>query len=377
MRRLVALAAAALVVVACSNGGNDAESIRKQIAELRKQSITIDNEILQLEKELEKVGGEKSETGLIPIQVKQVVPEQFSRYIEYSAKVEAIEDAKISTEASGIIKDIYVVRGQQVRKGQPIAKVSSETVETSISEIETQIELARDVYEKQKALWAQKIGSEIQYLTAKNNLESLQRRKATAKAQLAMSTLRAPFNGVIDDIMMKEGELVTPGASIAHIVNPSQLRITADVSETYSNTIRKGAKVEVNFPSVPGLSLTLPVNRTGNVVDPQSRTFTVEMLASNPKNAILPNQIANLRLKMEQNNEAFVVPSIIVKQDNKGSFLFTAEQTSKGLIAKKTYVTVGASYQDNSTIASGIKAGDKVIVSGFAQVSNGSPVVIR
>lgn len=306
-----------------------------------------------------------------------MVPEQFSRYIEYSAKVEAIEDAKISTEASGIIKDIYVVRGQQVRKGQPIAKVSSETVETSISEIETQIELARDVYEKQKALWAQKIGSEIQYLTAKNNLESLQRRKATAKAQLAMSTLRAPFNGVIDDIMMKEGELVTPGASIAHIVNPSQLRITADVSETYSNTIRKGAKVEVNFPSVPGLSLTLPVNRTGNVVDPQSRTFTVEMLASNPKNAILPNQIANLRLKMEQNNGAFVVPSIIVKQDNKGSFLFTAEQTSKGLIAKKTYVTVGASYQDNSTIASGIKAGDKVIVSGFAQVSNGSPVVIR
>lgn len=377
MRKTLLLVAAASLVISCSNGGNDAESIRKQIASLREQSITIDNQINELEKQLETVAGEKTEAGMIPIKVKQLKPEAFDSYIEFSATVEAVKDAKVSAETPGIIRTIYVERGQQVRKGQAIASLSSETIENSISEIETQIELARDVYNKQKALWAQKVGSEIQYLEAKNRLESLERRKATTKAQLAMSTLKAPFDGIVDHILMKEGELASPGITVAHIVNPSRLRITADISETYSNTIRKGEKVEVNFPSTPGLTLTLPVNRTGKVVDMSTRTFKVELLAANPNNTILPNQIANLRLKASHEMTALVVPSIVVKQDAKGSFLFIAEQTTKGFVAKKVYVKVGTNYQDNSTIQSGIKAGDKVIIAGFAQVSNGSPVVIR
>lgn len=369
-------AAAIILLLSGCSPKPDAETIRNKITELKGESFKIDKEISELEKQLAELGAKQS-GGLIPVQVKEVNPENFNHFLELSAIVEAESDAMVSPEASGQIKKILVVKGQSVKAGQPLVRLTTEVMDNSIMEVKTQLGLAKDIYEKQKALWAQKIGSEVQYLQAKNNKEALEHKLATLRSQLDLSTINAAFSGVVDDIFQKEGELATPGNPVLHLVNPSSIKIKAEASESFVGKIKKGQMVEVRFPSTPDFKLTLPVLRVGNVVDMQTRTFPVEVRYSGNGSHILPNQMATIVLKDFSSNASFVVPSIIIKNDERGQFLFVAEKTAKGLIAQKVYVKAGISYQDNSTIEKGLKAGDKVIIAGYNQVATGSPVSIK
>ncbi|WP_320054331.1 efflux RND transporter periplasmic adaptor subunit [uncultured Acetobacteroides sp.] len=369
--------ALSIVLAGCS-GKPTAESIRKEISDLKTQSFEIDKKITELEKQLATMGT-KQAGGLIPVEVKMVNPQNFDHYLELSATVEAENDAMVSPEASGQIKRILVKKGQHVSAGTPLIRLTTEIMDNSIMEVKNQLSLAKDIYEKQKALWDQKVGSEIQYLQAKNNKEALERKLATLRSQLSMSTVKAAFSGVVDDIYQKEGELAMPGQPVLHLVNPSAIKIKAEASESFIGTIKKGQMVDVQFPSNPDLKLKLPVTRVGNVVDMQSRTFPIEVTYSIANNGtkILPNQMATLILKDFSDPKAFVVPSLIVKNDEKGQFLFVAQDTPKGPVAKKVYVKAGLTYQDNSTITSGLKTGDKVIIAGFNQVSSGSPLSVK
>ena len=369
--------ALSIVLAGCS-GKPTAESIRKEISELKSQSFEIDKKISELEKQLATMGT-KQAGGLIPVEVKVVSPQNFDHYLELSATVEAENDAMVSPEASGQIKRILVKKGQYVKAGTPLIRLTTEIMDNSIMEVKNQLSLAKDIYEKQKALWDQKVGSEIQYLTAKNNKEALERKLETLRSQLSMSTVKAAFSGVVDDIYQKEGELAMPGKPVLHLVNTSGIKIKAEASESFIGTIKNGQMVDVQFPSNPDLKLKLPVTRVGNVVDMQSRTFPIEVTYSTNSNGskILPNQMATLVLKDFSDPKAFVVPSLIVKNDEKGQFLFIAQDSPKGPIAKKVYVKAGMTYQDNTTISGGLKAGDKVIISGFNQVSSGSPLSVK
>lgn len=369
--------ALSIVLAGCS-GKPTAESIRKEISELKSQSFEIDKKISDLEKQLATMGS-KQAGGLIPVEVKVVSPQNFDHYLELSATVEAENDAMVSPEASGQIKRILVKKGQYVKAGTPLIRLTTEIMDNSIMEVKNQLSLAKDIYEKQKALWDQKVGSEIQYLTAKNNKEALERKLETLRSQLSMSTVKAAFSGVVDDIYQKEGELAMPGKPVLHLVNTSGIKIKAEASESFIGTIKNGQMVDVQFPSNPDLKLKLPVTRVGNVVDMQSRTFPIEVTYSTNSNGskILPNQMATLVLKDFSDPKAFVVPSLIVKNDEKGQFLFIAQDSPKGPIAKKVYVKAGMTYQDNTTISGGLKTGDKVIISGFNQVSSGSPLSVK
>lgn len=364
-----------LLLASCSSKPN-AEKIKTQIGELKEESFKIDKQISELEKQLAQLGTEKG-AGLIPVEVKVVKPEEFNHYIEMSATVEAENDAMVSPEGSGQIRKILVSKGQAVKAGQPLVRLSTEIMNNSIMEVKNQLSLAHDVYEKQKALWDQKIGSEIQYLQAKNNKEALERKLVTLRSQLDQSTVNAAFSGIVDDIYQKEGELAMPGKPVLHLVNPSSIKIKAEASESYIGKIKKGQIVDVTFPSSPDLKFSLPIQRVGSVVDVQTRTFPIEVSYKGNGSHILPNQMASIVLKDFSSNSSFVVPSIIVKNDEKGQFLFVAEDGPKGQIAKKVYVKAGISYQDHTSIDSGLKPGDKVIIAGFNQVSTGSPVSIK
>lgn len=377
MRIGLTIAVALGIVLASCSGKPTAESIRKEISELKNESFAIDKKINDLEKQLASLGA-KQTGGLIPVEVKVVGPQSFDHFLELSATVEAENDAMVSPETSGQIKRILVSKGQSVRVGTPLVRLTSEVMDNSIMEVRNQLSLAKDIYEKQKALWNQKVGSELQYLQAKNNKEALERKMATLRSQLNLSTVKAAFSGVVDDIYQKEGELAMPGKPILHLVNPSSVKIKAEASESFVGTIKRGQMVDVQFPSNPDVKLKLPVTRVGNVVDLQSRTFPIEVTFANNKGSkILPNQMATLVLKDFSNPKAFVVPSLIVKNDEKGQFLFVAHNGPKGPVAKKVYVKAGMTYQDNTTISSGLKAGDKVIVAGFNQVSSGSPLSVK
>ncbi len=180
-----------------------------------------------------------------------MIPEQFSRYFEVSGAIEALEDAYLSAELNGQIQEVRVQRGERVKKGDTIIKLNTDVTEKSIDEVKTSLQLARRIYGKQQELWDQNIGSEIQYLEAKNNMESLEARLATLEKQLAMSYVTSPFSGIIDDIMLKTGELASPGIPLVHLLGLKNMRVSAEVSEAYLNHINKGDLVALRFPNYP------------------------------------------------------------------------------------------------------------------------------
>ncbi|MFH2096744.1 MAG: efflux RND transporter periplasmic adaptor subunit [Bacteroidota bacterium] len=312
-----------------------------------------------------------------PVRVKVLGYEKFDHFIEVTGSVEAIYDAYISPEMNGQIKKIFVSEGDYVRAGQTLAILNTEVTQKGIEELKTGLDLATTLFEKQKELWDQGIGSEVQYLQAKNQKEALEKKLETLQAQLRMSTITAPFDGIVDNILQKEGELGTPGRQLMQVVNLSQLKINADVSEAFIPVVHKGDTVRISFPTYPDIIVHAPVNRTSNVIKSGNRTFEVELRMNNIDGKLKPNLISLLQINDYSKDSALVVPSIIVKNDMKGSFLFTTENTDSSIVAKKVYVKTGKSFGDKTEILKGLKTGDKVIVEGYTQVSNGSEIEIK
>ena len=352
------------------------ESIDKQIIAYKSKVKSYEAKIIDLEAKIQTDSlSEKPEEGTLVI-VKEIEVENFEHYILVSGRVKAKEEAMISPEMSGQIKAIHVKEGQRVRKGQLLISLNTDLTEKSIKEVKTRLSLLVKLYEKQKELWDQKIGTEVQYLQAKANKESAEASLETLKEQIDMGSVKAPFDGIVEEVLAKTGELAMPGASLLYLVNLKKLKINSDVSESYLNSIHKGDMVEINFSASPDYKLNLPITRIGSVIENMSRTFQVEINMDNSDEKIKPNQLASMKLQDYLSEKAFVVPSIIVKQDITGYYIYQAAKSDKGIIAQKVYVVPGRSSADMTMIESGVDTGMKVIVEGYNLVKNGIPVKI-
>lgn len=369
MKRIIILLSG-IFLLGCSQ--DNPEAIKKQIAGLQNKVNTYNEQIESLKQQLEASPMAAEEPEGTVVRVQQLSPEPFAHYIQISGKVIAEEEAFISPEMNGQIEKIHVEEGQRVVKGQKLISLNTDLTQASIKEVETNMELLQKLYEKQKELWGNNIGSEVQYLQAKTNLESAAARLATLEEQLDMASVTAPFNGIVEDVMVKEGEMAMPGGRMIHLVNLKNLSIEADVSEAYLNDIRKGEKVEVEFPTYPGMLKELPIQRVGSVIENLSRTFQVELALKNPDEKIKPNQLAVLKVNDFYSEEALVVPSIIVKQDITGYYVY---RVADG-IAEKIYVTPGHSAAEMTMIDEGLETGMEIIVDGFNLVKSGSRVRI-
>lgn len=315
-------------------------------------------------------------TARVKVEVKRIVPKEFNHYIEINGSVKAEKEAYVSPEIMGQIKQIHVDEGNQVKKGQLLISLSTSLTESNIQEIQTNLDLARETYQKQKELWEQNIGTEMQYLQAKNNLESLEKRMETLQTQLEMAYIRAPFDGIVDAIYVQEGELASVGRNLLHLVNLSKLKVYGDVAETYLPYVREGEMAELSFPVYPDYVLKAPIFRTSRVIDEKSRTFTIEIKLDNKNKLLRPNLITSIKLNDFSANNALVVPSYVIKQDFTGWFLYLAEKNGDSYIAKKTYVKPGNSYQNETLILEGVSPDDEVIVVGYNLVSGGSEISI-
>mgnify|MGYP001227072117 CR=1 FL=1 len=314
----------------------------------------------------------------VPVKVQEMKYQKFSSYFEVNGIIEAENQAFVSPEINGQIKSILVEEGQRVLKGQLLVKLNTEVTQKSIEELKTRLDLAQIAFNKQKSLWDQKIGSEMQYLQSKNNLESLEKSLETLDAQMEMASIRAPFSGIVDEIFQKEGEIASPGRQVIQLVNLSNIIINADVSESYISKISKGDSVLVSFPSYPDIELKVPVFRTGNIINPSNRTFTVQLKMRNIEEKLKPNLMAVLKIKDFAADSVFVIPSLIVKQDlSKGKFIFKVVENNGVKEASKTYVKTGISSNNRTVIKEGLKEGDEIIVEGYNMVSTGIPVDIR
>ncbi len=373
MKRIIYTLIAFTTLYGC-NTQESPEALKAKLAKLKEQSIKLNHQIKDLESRIARMDTLSNGNGYVKVVAETLTPSPFYHYFTASGKVELENEASISPETNGQVKRIHVSKGQRVRKGDLLISLNTSIIESSIAEVKIALELATSVYEKQKNLWEQNIGSELQYLQAKNQKESLEQKLRTLNAQLDMSLIKAPFDGIVDDIYIKEGELASPGRAVAYMLNTEKLKIDADISESILNKVHVGDKVRIEFPTFPELSIEAPVFRIGNMVDPKTRTVKVEIHSTNPKGAIKPNQIAMLFINDYYNPEALSVPSIILKRDTKGTFLFKVEKTDSKYVATKVYVETGVAYNDRTVITKGLSAGDRVIVSGYNMVSNGVPV---
>ncbi|MEA3445914.1 MAG: efflux RND transporter periplasmic adaptor subunit [Bacteroidota bacterium] len=351
--------------------------IKNRIIELKDQVAKTNMQIRELEKQLAADSSYHNIDYSVPVAIKKIDTEQFMHFFECNGSVEAVNAAFVSPEINGQVKTVYVKEGERVKKGQLLIKLNTSVLESGIEELKLGLELAHKIYNKQKTLYDQQIGSEIQYLEAKNNKESLEKKIATLEAQLDMSIIRAPFAGIVDNIFVKKGEIAAPGMQVLQLVNLSEIYINADVSENYLSKINKSDKVLLSFPAYPEIKMEVDIWQIANVINKQNRTFRLRLKIDNKDEKFKPNMLSVLKINDFKSDSAIVVPSIIIKQDINGYFLFVTKQDGEKLLAKKVYVKPGISAKDFSIIENGLEVGDHVLTKGYNMVTNGSEIIVK
>jgi len=377
MKTKLIISALLLVFIAtsCQQGPEqELKSLKTQLKETQSR-------ILELEESLN-MDSIKLDEKSIFVDIINLKADTFIHYITITGSVESNNQAFISPEINGQIKEVLVKEGQQVKKGQALVVLNSEITQKNINEVKTNLELARTVYKKQKELWDQNIGSEIQYLQAKNKKDALEGRLETLEAQQQMATITAPYDGVVDNLFQHEGEMASPGRQVLQLINLQNLKVYADMSERYLPYIHKGDVAKVSFPTYPNLKMKVKVFRVGNMINPANRTVRIQVNVKNVDNKLKPNIISNIELQDFYSDTAIAIPSIIIKQDIKGDYVFIAKgggsSDSEGIFyAEKRYVQTGVSHNAKTLITSGLKAGELIVFNGYNLVRNGSLLKIN
>lgn len=319
---------------------------------------------------------EKEKQGVL-VEVQNLKAELFEHHVAINGSVEAILEVFVSPETNGQIKKVHVREGDRVRKGDLLVSLNSDSVRSGIAEVKSSLELAVTVYERRKGLWEKKIGSEIQVLEARAGMESLQNRLKSLEAQLDMAEIRAPINGIVDKIDRKEGELAMPGLELLQLVNLQKMRINAEMAETYLGRIREGDPVEIVFPSYTDRRLQTKIKRISNSINPKNRTVIIQVELENPDESVKPNMMASLMMRDFVEEKALVIPAIIIKNDMQGPFVYLAEDRDGGTQAVKRYIRTGLTEQGRTMVVEGLEEGQRVIVAGYNQVSNGMTVRVQ
>lgn len=382
----ISILALTALLSACEQSGVDALKEKKQslisayktaVKEAKTEHETALHELDSLITNHPDYAGEKSEIKTIPVTVQNVQQKTFEHYFEVHGNVDVVENAALFAEAPGNVEKIHVQEGQYVKKGDVIITLDAGQMESGIKELEKAQELATKVYNKQKALWDQKIGSEIQYLETKNNKESLDQKLVTMREQLDMYKIRAPFAGVVDEIMPKVGESAAPGFMVARIMNLNKIFLESDVSEKYMQQVKKGGVVQVKFPSL-GESVTAKVSRVGNFINPANRTFKVKVEFANPAGKYKPNQLAVLKIRDYEAENALVIPTRIVQQDRRGNdYVYTFEKVNGINRVKKVILSIGQSYNNQVEVLEGLTPEMVLIDKGAKSVQAGDAIEIK
>lgn len=376
-----------LLVVACGGGKNSTDAKQKELADLKKSALELNAKIVALEQELAKTGGVTEKAALIAVDT--VTSNVFTHYIELQGKVESESVSYITPRAGGgQVRAIYIKRGDNVKKGQLILQLDNSLIKQSaaaaaqnIETLKAQAALAKSVYEKQKNLWEQNIGSEIQLMTAKTNAEALasQLKAATeqlgvVRDQLAFTSIYSDVDGVAEEVNVKVGELFS-GPGQIKIVNTAKLKLTAQVPENYAGRVKVGSDLILFFPDINKTTPT-KVAVMGKVIDPLSRSFFIETKLPIDNN-LKPNQMAQVKIKDYEKIDAIIVPLNILQNDEVGKFVYVAVNENGKLVARKKTVVIGEFYENNVEIHSGLTKGDVIVTEGFQSLYDGQTLTTK
>lgn len=386
MRNLLPLVTLLLLLASC--GGDKAEkSVSEiiasgdvaQMTETRKAIVAEQQELnTQLKQLDEKLAELNPETNIPLITAFTSKKERFEHYVELQGSVETDQNLVLTPEMSGVLTNVYVKEGQKVSKGQILAKVDDGGMSQQLAQMQVQADLAKTTYERQKRLWDQKIGSEIQYLQAKSNYEGMQKSISSMQQQVGKSNVRAPFSGIIDDLITEQGSVVSPGMTpLMRIVNLNEMYITADVPESYLADVVTGKNVAVEFP-VLNKKLDAKVSQTGSFINPDNRTFKVEVDVPNKDKSIKPNLTARLKINDYTNETAILIPQSIISENAAGEqyvYVLKDRQGEKA-VASRVIIETGRTQGDFIEVIKGIEDGNDIIEEGARSVKDGQTVKI-
>jgi membrane fusion protein, multidrug efflux system len=363
--RLSVVAVVALLA-ACSAATPDDK--KAQLEKLKAQQAEIAKQVVQLETELAKENPAEAKIKTKDVAVTEIKTTKFDHYVQTQGRVEAEDNISVSAKSPGVVMAVYVKEGQQVSRGQTLAQIDNAVILRTIESMKSQLELANSVYDRQKNLWDQKIGTEVQFLQAKTNKESLERQIASLQEQNEMLRIKSPINGTVDEVTAKIGEAVAPGQPAFRVVNTSDLKLTANVSEAFVTEVKKGNKVVVTIPELKK-DLESKVTFVGKTIDPLSRTFMVEVALPSEVN-LRPNMSGVIRVVYHTEPSAIAVPINVVQNINNEKIVFVAEPSGKNTVARKKVVQVEGVFNGQAQVT-GLSAGDKVITFGYQGLNDG------
>lgn len=362
-----------LAFFACEPG-DPIEAKKKELTDAKTELFNVREKISNLEKELAELGVTEENPNLALVTTMEVAKKHFTHKVDFRGTVQSRNNVLISAETPAAVQDVRVVEGEQVKKGQILVVQDGEILKNNIKELESSLALANTMYERQKQLWDQNIGTEVQYLEAKNRKESLELKLSTTKSQLRKTQIRAPFDGIVDMIDVRVGEMAQPGFPIIRVVSMSKMYIKADVSESFVGKFNVGQEVDVYFPSTD-LKLKSTVRSIGLVINPNNRTFEIEVRIPNDLK-VKPNMITVITLADYENKEALVIPTKIIQDDRMGKFVYKVVQAEGKDTVKRLDIDLGITYANETEIKTGLNDGDLLVVKGGLGLTDGGEIKI-
>ncbi len=354
---------------------DDLEQLKKYFSDAKQgaQSLTAFAE--ELEEKIQEL--DTSEIKKISVTAIQAKKEDFKSFVEVQASVQANKSAMASSEMGGRLLEMKWQEGEYIKKGDIVGKIDMEQVDKQLAELNTRLELAIIAYERQKKLWDQNIGSEMQFLQAKNNKESLEKSIEAVSFQKTKQYIYSPTSGIIDMVMLEQGELAGPGQPIIMIMNTGSMKVVAGVPEIYLKNVKKGETVTIKFPSLDE-EIKARVSQIGRTVNPANRTFEVEVNLSNKGGLYKPNLMAIMMINDETVKNAVMIPEELIRKDvTDNAYVFVVEKGDETEFAKRVNITTGLTYEGWTVIEEGLNGEELIVAKGGRELTNRQAITAK
>jgi membrane fusion protein (multidrug efflux system) len=371
-----------IVVMSCGSSAKEkkgeATDKRSELQKLKNEQAKLNEKIRNLEDDLAKNDTSFSKVANAKlVTISPIESDKFTHFIDLQGKVDAENIAFVAPRGmGGQVKAVYVTQGQQVKKGQLLIRLDDVVARQQVEQLKVQLNLANTLYERRKNLWDKQIGTEVELLQAKTNVENLQKQLALLNEQVSMSNVYAEMDGVADMVNIKVGEYfssATANVKGIRIVNTNNLKVTVEVPESYLDKVDKGSVIDITLPDL-NKTVTSKVSVKGSMIDPATRSFYIEAKIPSSKE-FRPNQIAMVRIQDYQANDAITIPMNTLQNDEKGKYVMVAVNENGKLLARKRQIEVGELYGNNLEVKAGLKPNDSLITEGFQGLYDGQLVV--
>jgi len=378
MRKLTPLLALLFLAASCGKPSGDGSLAdnKASLEEKKKELAELQAEIKTLEEKIKSQDTTSKAEKLTPVATKKVQTTTFNHYLQITGTVSSQENVLLSAESMGRVVSIPVKEGQKVSKGQTLVALNADALKEQLQEAQASYDLAKTTFKRRQRLWKDSIGSEIQYLNAQTQFKAAKNRLGQIKAQLDNSTISSPINGRVDEITVNTGEFLAMGTPVVRVVDMENLEVEAEISEDYLGDIQVGDSVHVTIDAL-GLEQVQPVIFTSQYINPNNRSFKIKVKLNNSNQLIKPNLLASLRIRDYQNPAALAVPSMAIKQDLTGEYLFVVEQKNGENVVAKRYITKGLTSNDQTEVLEGLTPSDLVVTSGYNLVAAGQAVTLK